>query len=481
MFQSLSSLAPSGDTKGEKMTCRMLLLFILLLFILTSCVCGDASRDTSVEVWASVGDTVILPCQLDLAGENDPSVEWSKNMSIAFRYRAGCETFEEKDPVFSYRTSLFMEELKDGNVSLRLSDVRLSDAGTYKCRKWRAPQDTIVLFVGAVSEPKLSLVQGVAVTVQCEAACWSPLPVVTFQDAQGNDVGAEEPKHVFDSKSGCTSVTRRATVKNGNRLTCRVHQSETNQTRLTEIYIPEECFTSWIPWICFLVLLVLIEGVIIAFQCRKRCKSEGEHKSLSTQSSHRNSTSSNGQNPRSQADPVQNGTAELQGEVDELKSSLCVRDETLRRLREELRSKQSPVEWRLGQPSHRNPSESSQDVSNPTNLGPEPLPRDVDPKPAAATDGNRPNSGNFTQNKDSEISKPIPLPGKNNSAPDLLKYSGAVSPAAAPALPAEGVRVNRSRSVSEGAKPKNNYLTWSGNRFSPLANVSEDESEQLLK
>uniref|UniRef100_A0A8C3AEY9 Ig-like domain-containing protein n=1 Tax=Cyclopterus lumpus TaxID=8103 RepID=A0A8C3AEY9_CYCLU len=159
-----------------------------------------ASRDTSVEVWASVGDTVILPCQLDLAGENDPSVEWSKNMSIAFRYRAGCETFEEKDPVFSYRTSLFMEELKDGNVSLRLSDVRLSDAGTYKCRKWRAPQDTIVLFVGAVSEPKLSLVQGVAVTVQCEAACWSPLPVVTFQDAQGND--GSHRRHASRSRTG---------------------------------------------------------------------------------------------------------------------------------------------------------------------------------------------------------------------------------------------------------------------------------------
>ncbi|TNN22198.1 hypothetical protein EYF80_067688 [Liparis tanakae] len=68
--------------------------------------------------------------------------------------------------------------------------------------------------LGAVSEPRLSVVPGVPVTVQCDAGCWSPLPVVTIEDARGNAVaGAQESKHVEDSVSGCVSVTRRATVK----------------------------------------------------------------------------------------------------------------------------------------------------------------------------------------------------------------------------------------------------------------------------
>jgi len=147
----------------------------------------------------------------------------------------------------------------------------------------------------------------------------------------------------------------------------------------------------------------------------------------------------------------------------------------------------------------------SQDVSNPTNLTPEPLPRDVDPKPGAATDAIRPKSGNLSQNKDSKpnISIQMPAPGpsvQRGDVPDHLMHSGAASPAAVPAslaavpasptatpaLPAEGWSVRHSRrkydslprSNAAKAKPKNN-LSWPTNRFSPLEDLSEEE-ERLL-
>ncbi|TNN27293.1 hypothetical protein EYF80_062563 [Liparis tanakae] len=217
------------------------------------------------------------------------------------------------------------------------------------------------------------------------------------------------------------------------RVVCRVHQSETNLTKFAEIYVPE-----------------------------------GDGKSLPTESSDGNSTSSQaeGQNLMSQTDPVQNDTAELRIEVAELKSSLRDKDETIQCLREELRSKQSPVECQHHQPMYPSPG-----VSNLTNLTPETLPRDVDPKP-----------GNFSQNKDSKPAQML-APGppvQRGNVPDHLMHRGAASPAAAPALPAKGKSVSRLRSKSDSlphsnaakTKPTNN-LSRSTNRFRLLEDLSE--------
>lgn len=91
------------------------------------------------QVDAVAGEKTILPCTFKTPTDKDiPTVEWSKEVedqkpAIVFLYRDGCETFEMKDPDFEYRTHLFMRELQNGNYSLRISDVRLSDAGMYQC------------------------------------------------------------------------------------------------------------------------------------------------------------------------------------------------------------------------------------------------------------------------------------------------------------------------------------------------------------
>ena len=110
----------------------------------------------SLKIQAIAGETVILPCNVSVKVDAViPSVEWSKEHeypTIAFLYRDGCETFEEKNQTFQYRTNLFLKELKRGNASLRLSNVQLSDAGTYKCKTMIKghPREvgSIELFVG---------------------------------------------------------------------------------------------------------------------------------------------------------------------------------------------------------------------------------------------------------------------------------------------------------------------------------------------
>ncbi|XP_037335892.2 V-set domain containing T-cell activation inhibitor 1-like isoform X3 [Pungitius pungitius] len=203
---------------------------------------------STVEIVTFVGQTVILPCGVQ--NKNVLNLDWIKRDgtmrgALAFAYANGCEKPDKHDN-FTHRSQLFLKEVEGGNMSLRLSDVRRSDAGTYTCTRRddsAVITCTVELSVGAASEPTLAMVPGEDVTLQCEASCWSPKPDVTFLDAEGNVISAEEPKYSRDPQSDCYSVTRRATVQAGNNFTCRVNQSEIGQTRKTEIHIPERVRT----------------------------------------------------------------------------------------------------------------------------------------------------------------------------------------------------------------------------------------------
>uniref|UniRef100_UPI0037E727AD putative selection and upkeep of intraepithelial T-cells protein 1 homolog isoform X1 n=1 Tax=Semicossyphus pulcher TaxID=241346 RepID=UPI0037E727AD len=254
---------------------------------------GDSSVHAPPEtVQAFAGGDVILPCSFPVTASGDfPTVEWSKEglqPNVVFLFRDGCETYEMKNPAFEYRTSLIPRELKNRNISLRISDVQLSDAGTYRCmRVWRnAPRDitTVKLVVGAVSEPKLSFVspESGGVTLQCEAGCWLREPEVTFLDHQGNKIPADEPKRA-QGAGGCYTVTRRlALQEDTKRVTCRVYQPEINQTRTAEILLSVDCMRSCALTVCMAVggtVVLLLATCASAVFLRKRCgKSVDEYK-----------------------------------------------------------------------------------------------------------------------------------------------------------------------------------------------------------
>lgn len=120
------------------------LLLVFLLFIPAQ---GQFQVIGSPEpVIAAVGDDVILPCHLEPRRDvTDMTVEWTRpdlppdpadlldTRPYVHVYRGGQEDVLMKNELYRDRTLLFRDELKHGNISLKLANVTFDDAGTYQC------------------------------------------------------------------------------------------------------------------------------------------------------------------------------------------------------------------------------------------------------------------------------------------------------------------------------------------------------------
>ncbi|KAI5611392.1 butyrophilin-like protein 10, partial [Silurus asotus] len=83
------------------------------------------------------GEDLVLPCFIKSnTSVVDMRVEWFKlnvEDSLVHLYKDHEDRNEDQAPSYRKRTSLFKEELQKGNASLKLSALRVSDEGKYKC------------------------------------------------------------------------------------------------------------------------------------------------------------------------------------------------------------------------------------------------------------------------------------------------------------------------------------------------------------
>ncbi|KAL3050965.1 hypothetical protein OYC64_001279 [Pagothenia borchgrevinki] len=226
--------------------CLRALLLAAVLFCSESSVhiSPEKVNVSPVKVNVSAGGIVILPCSFP-PKDVFPTVEWSKEdlkKGFVFLFRDNREDLEMKSPLYASRTNLFLEHLKSGNASLRISNVQPADTGTYRCmRMWNNGQQNITkveLFV-AVPDPKISVMplkEG-GFTLECEATCWGSDAKINFLDENGKNLTADDPKKGYPR--GCFTVQRRVTLQEAaSRVTCRVQRADTNETRETQIQLP---------------------------------------------------------------------------------------------------------------------------------------------------------------------------------------------------------------------------------------------------
>ncbi|KAA0712421.1 hypothetical protein E1301_Tti012978 [Triplophysa tibetana] len=103
-------------------------LFLVFMFI------HEVSPQVTVD--GVVGGFVVLPCS---GSKDQPSIQeinlhWRHNESLnVYDIIKGVESVESQQPEYKNRTAMFSKEYLKGNFSLRLNNLRHTDAGTYSC------------------------------------------------------------------------------------------------------------------------------------------------------------------------------------------------------------------------------------------------------------------------------------------------------------------------------------------------------------
>ncbi|XP_030608883.1 butyrophilin subfamily 1 member A1-like [Archocentrus centrarchus] len=201
---------------------------------------------------AVAGDDIVLPCQLEPPVDAaQMTIEWGKpdlNPRFVFVWHNEQELQTDQNTAYKGRVSLSIDKLKHGDVSLKLSKVKISDSGRYRCYIPKKTKEYFVdLLVGASSQPGANLAglskSSSRVMLDCESAGWYPEPELLWLDAEGNLLPAG-PTETLRGPDDLYTVSSRVTVekRHSNNITCRVQQKNINQSRETHIHVPGDFF-----------------------------------------------------------------------------------------------------------------------------------------------------------------------------------------------------------------------------------------------
>uniref|UniRef100_A0A8C6WS21 Ig-like domain-containing protein n=1 Tax=Neogobius melanostomus TaxID=47308 RepID=A0A8C6WS21_9GOBI len=195
---------------------------------------------------------VTLPCQLESVKDlRDLVVDWARH-DLKPRYvhirRDGLDLLIDQNSLYLGRTRLSERGLAYGDLSLTLSRVRLSDAGTYHC--FIPQMDTraeVTLHVGESGHTMnvcIFYIDGFvnhsgSPELRCESRGWFPEPELVWLDSEGTVLTGARTEAQRGVNEETFSVSSRLSVEQspGNSFTCRVRHQETRQSRETNISI----------------------------------------------------------------------------------------------------------------------------------------------------------------------------------------------------------------------------------------------------
>ncbi|XP_035850252.1 protein IWS1 homolog A-like [Sander lucioperca] len=166
---------------------------VAVLFLLTGS-CGGSILEGQSEligprqpIVATVGNDIILPCNLKPAEDAFPiAFEWTRpDMQPRFVHvwRSGQNLEGIQHEFYEGRTSVFIDKLKHGDISLKLSKVKLSDEGKYRCfiPEWKKESFVVLVVDDFFTDPSdsgstayiiIGLVVGVLVILAVALAAW---------------------------------------------------------------------------------------------------------------------------------------------------------------------------------------------------------------------------------------------------------------------------------------------------------------------
>ncbi|XP_042200706.1 butyrophilin-like protein 8 [Callorhinchus milii] len=204
----------------------------------------------ALPVSAIAGSDVVVDCKCstDLPREG-VEVRWFRTSfdSSVHLYKEGRDHLENQDKNYRHRTQLFVEEFINGNVSLRLEDVRGTDNGEYTCfidyAGWYEEAVIQLQVLGLGSRPWIQVdgQHSDGVRLLCESSGWFPAPEVLWFDDEGNNLTTHSNWTVReDSKDLFNDNSLIEIIHSTNKIRCLIHNSENKQE--VKLQISDEFF-----------------------------------------------------------------------------------------------------------------------------------------------------------------------------------------------------------------------------------------------
>ncbi|CAM4557309.1 unnamed protein product [Lepidochelys kempii] len=259
-------------------TARCFLPDLIIFFITCSLHRLESARFKVVgpdqPVIATVGEEIVLPCHLSpkMSAEN-MEVTWFRSQLSPFvhRYSDGKDQYGQQMSEYQRRTELFKDGLTDGNVALRIFNIRPSDEGQYSCFVQEGmdyEEAQLELKVSASgTAPHISVedYQDGGIWVVCRLVGWYPQPEVLWRDASGqhlpslSETNSKEANELFDIENSIV-----ITENSHQNLSCVVKSTHTNRKKeSTLFYISAAFFPKANPWMVALSVILMIFACFI--------------------------------------------------------------------------------------------------------------------------------------------------------------------------------------------------------------------------
>ncbi|XP_075771590.1 butyrophilin-like protein 9 [Pelodiscus sinensis] len=255
-----------------------------------------------------VGQDVVLPCQLSPPAKlPNMDVQWRKigrgfilvhdYMNEGIRNLPGV--------TYQNRTEMFLQEIRSGNVSLKLKRIRMSDDGKYRCLvrnlEWSL-ESTTDLQVAAVAPVFIDVLgpRGQGIGLACRSTGWFPKPELQWVGKNQQNPVIEAVTNMDQDMENVYSIESNIAVTEGEHIgdiSCIVRNDLVKMERQSAIHLSSDIFPRASPWLAaFWVLFTLI--LLAAGPCafreytakqkasqkkRSREKTEAEKETLRTE------------------------------------------------------------------------------------------------------------------------------------------------------------------------------------------------------